>query len=271
MEGRLNALEGRMDSLETKVEEFIAEGELGIGEWDQIGKKEGSEEELPTFKGSDPLGWISKAEKFFDIQNVTEKERLMLTYICMKGGSSYWFRFWKKKTKNPSWEELREDASSLLPIVRSGSSPLSTVRPPRSPPSTVRPGRSPSSTVRPPCFPPSTIRPTRSPLSNVWSPSLSPIPPSLIYFPAPNRTSVHKSSPIMGSTCGHSQNTIFSILRVQCGHYLKQILSNGRGHVATTKKKSSPLVGCHVATSKKQILSNRSMTHGTHFPLGLNV
>lgn len=47
-------------------------------------------------------------KKFLDIHNVTKKERLALACICMEGGVSYWFRFWKKKTKNPSWEDLME-------------------------------------------------------------------------------------------------------------------------------------------------------------------
>ncbi|XP_017413041.2 uncharacterized protein LOC108324610 [Vigna angularis] len=59
--------------------------------------------ELPTFEGTDPMGWITKAEKFFDIQNVTEREKMKLVYICMEGGASYWFRFWRKKTRHPTW------------------------------------------------------------------------------------------------------------------------------------------------------------------------
>ncbi|KOM51969.1 hypothetical protein LR48_Vigan09g062800 [Vigna angularis] len=59
--------------------------------------------ELPTFEGTDPMGWIAKAEKFFDLQNVTEREKMKLVYICMEGGASYWFRFWRKKTRHPTW------------------------------------------------------------------------------------------------------------------------------------------------------------------------
>ncbi|XP_017431852.2 uncharacterized protein LOC108339224 [Vigna angularis] len=59
--------------------------------------------ELPTFEGTDPTGWIAKAEKFFDIQGVTEKEKMKLVYICMDGSANYWFRFWRKKTRHPTW------------------------------------------------------------------------------------------------------------------------------------------------------------------------
>ncbi|XP_017428812.2 uncharacterized protein LOC108336878 [Vigna angularis] len=64
--------------------------------------------ELPTFEGTDPTGWIEKAEKFFDIQGVTKKEKMKLMYICMDGGANYWFRFWRKKTRHPTWKSFKE-------------------------------------------------------------------------------------------------------------------------------------------------------------------
>lgn len=64
--------------------------------------------ELPTFDGTDPMGWIAKAEKFIDLKKITEKEKMKLVYICMEGGVSYWFRFWRKKSKNPSQRMFTE-------------------------------------------------------------------------------------------------------------------------------------------------------------------
>ncbi|WVY94229.1 hypothetical protein V8G54_033317 [Vigna mungo] len=61
--------------------------------------------ELPTFEGADPMGWIAKAEKFFDLQNVTKREKMKLVYVCMERGASYyWIRFWRKKTRHPTWK-----------------------------------------------------------------------------------------------------------------------------------------------------------------------
>jgi len=78
--------------------------------------------ELPTFEGSYPLGWISRAEKYFEVQNVTPKEKLSLAFISMEGNASHWFRFWRQKTKNPSWEELTTTLSRSF-----GGSDRSTV------------------------------------------------------------------------------------------------------------------------------------------------
>ncbi|WVY92568.1 hypothetical protein V8G54_031656 [Vigna mungo] len=146
MEGKLNALEGRMEGrineglkaetmgLQRELREFMRMfGERGRnakshweGSQDSVNgirgeRREDDEEdtsgeqpnwvkrvELATFEGINPLGWISHVEKFFEIQKVTKREKLRLAYVCMEGSTSYWYRFWKKKTQAPTWEGLRE-------------------------------------------------------------------------------------------------------------------------------------------------------------------
>ncbi|KOM25601.1 hypothetical protein LR48_Vigan123s002100 [Vigna angularis] len=55
--------------------------------------------ELPSFEGGDPYIWINWAERFFDIQKVAEEEKVELAYISMEGSASYWFKYWREKTK----------------------------------------------------------------------------------------------------------------------------------------------------------------------------
>jgi len=64
--------------------------------------------ELPVFEGMDLQGWISRAEKFFEVQEVAAKDKLKIAFITMEGNASYWFQFWKQKTKNQSWESFTE-------------------------------------------------------------------------------------------------------------------------------------------------------------------
>lgn len=61
---------------------------------------------LPTFEGDDPLGWIARAEKFFEVQGVKPTERLRLAFISMEGNVVHWFQFWHQHSKNASWEEF---------------------------------------------------------------------------------------------------------------------------------------------------------------------
>jgi len=50
----------------------------------------------------DPQGWISRAEKIFEVQNVAAKDKLKLAFISIEGSASYWFQFWRQITKNRS-------------------------------------------------------------------------------------------------------------------------------------------------------------------------
>ncbi|WVZ02928.1 hypothetical protein V8G54_023734 [Vigna mungo] len=64
--------------------------------------------ELPIFDGVDPLNWVSRADNFFELQGMSEEEKLRLAYISMEKKARYWFRFWKRNAKNRSWEGLKE-------------------------------------------------------------------------------------------------------------------------------------------------------------------
>ncbi|WVZ18033.1 hypothetical protein V8G54_005355 [Vigna mungo] len=56
--------------------------------------------ELPVFEGFDPLNWINRADKFFELQGVTEEEKLRLAYICMEGSAG-------EQTGNRTWTGLK--------------------------------------------------------------------------------------------------------------------------------------------------------------------
>jgi len=86
-------------------------------EWSRQGNKSDVEDEgelkpwsrrveLPIFEGVDPMGWLARAEKFFEVQNVIGRERLKLAFISMEGSGCPWLSFWRKNSKNPSWEEF---------------------------------------------------------------------------------------------------------------------------------------------------------------------
>ncbi|WVY94796.1 hypothetical protein V8G54_033884 [Vigna mungo] len=63
--------------------------------------------ELPPFEGVDPHSWINRVERFFDIQKMAEEDKVELAYISMKGSASYWFKYWREKTKNRTWLGLK--------------------------------------------------------------------------------------------------------------------------------------------------------------------
>ncbi|WVZ18213.1 hypothetical protein V8G54_005535 [Vigna mungo] len=64
--------------------------------------------ELLTFDGEEPLSWLSRAERFFDIQKVTnDEDKVEVAYVSMEGSAAYWFTFWKEKARNRSWDGLK--------------------------------------------------------------------------------------------------------------------------------------------------------------------
>ncbi|WVZ19393.1 hypothetical protein V8G54_006715 [Vigna mungo] len=72
-------------------------------EWEQRLPKS-SEDESEEDRGEVRRSWRKHAEKFFDLHSVMEKEKMKLVYLCVEGGASYWFRFWRKKTRHLTWK-----------------------------------------------------------------------------------------------------------------------------------------------------------------------
>ncbi|WVZ24531.1 hypothetical protein V8G54_003075 [Vigna mungo] len=77
--------------------------------------------ELPTFKGTNPMSWIAKVEKIFNLQSMTEKEKMKLVYRCMEGGASYWFRFWRKKTRPLTWKMFTDTLTQRFGRLNRGT------------------------------------------------------------------------------------------------------------------------------------------------------
>jgi len=109
-EGSEKSSENGENSVNNKkgVVKMIRKEESDSDSEEEVQKQWMKRVELPTFEGSDPMGWIARAEKFFEIQNISPKEKLRLAFISMEGNASHWFSFWKKKSKNPSWESFVE-------------------------------------------------------------------------------------------------------------------------------------------------------------------
>lgn len=64
--------------------------------------------ELSTFDGVEPLSWLNRAERLFDIQKVSsDDDKVEVAYVNMEGSAVYWFTFWKEKARNRSWEGLK--------------------------------------------------------------------------------------------------------------------------------------------------------------------
>lgn len=55
--------------------------------------------DLPLFNGDDALEWIVRYERYFDVNHLYEKQRLMVASVCIKGIGHGWLK-WREKQKH---------------------------------------------------------------------------------------------------------------------------------------------------------------------------
>ena len=66
---------------------------------------------FPKFNGEDPIGWLYRAEQYFEFQNIRAAQRVQLVAFHLKGIASQWF-CWLTKFYGPlTWDELTQAIS----------------------------------------------------------------------------------------------------------------------------------------------------------------
>ena len=61
---------------------------------------------FPKFNGDDPMGWIYKAEQYFEFQNIAPDQQAQLSSFHLKGIALQWHR-WMTKFRGPlTWDEF---------------------------------------------------------------------------------------------------------------------------------------------------------------------
>lgn len=65
--------------------------------------------DLPGFDGSDPMGWIARAEQYFEINATPPQNKVQIACICLEGSAIHWYRWIKKKISVLTWERLIEE------------------------------------------------------------------------------------------------------------------------------------------------------------------
>ena len=63
--------------------------------------------EMPTFDGSNPDGWILKAERYFTLNHFSNDEKLEAAVIAFEGDALLWYQWECKKLTMVLWEEMK--------------------------------------------------------------------------------------------------------------------------------------------------------------------
>ncbi|WVZ17573.1 hypothetical protein V8G54_010555 [Vigna mungo] len=65
--------------------------------------------ELPSFDGTDPVGWITRAQTYFEVQGSTEEVKVRLAKLNMEGATIHWFNLLQEAEVGLSWTKLKRE------------------------------------------------------------------------------------------------------------------------------------------------------------------
>ncbi|WVZ23343.1 hypothetical protein V8G54_001887 [Vigna mungo] len=130
MSDRVDALEERLLAMEVSVRETLGEfHQLMLEELTKLRNEQAGERrespfsdmdsgaeyrmaakkvELPSFDGTDPVGWITRAETYFEVQGSTEEVKARLAKLSMEGATIHWFNLLQEAEVGLSWTKKRK-------------------------------------------------------------------------------------------------------------------------------------------------------------------
>ncbi|WVZ24369.1 hypothetical protein V8G54_002913 [Vigna mungo] len=65
--------------------------------------------ELPSFDGTDPVRWITRAETYFEVQGSIEEVKVRLAKLSMEGATIHWFNLLQEAEVGLSWTKLKRE------------------------------------------------------------------------------------------------------------------------------------------------------------------
>ena len=51
---------------------------------------------MPIFKGENAYGWVYRVERYFAINGLLERKKLMAAALCLEGNAFMWFK-WREQ------------------------------------------------------------------------------------------------------------------------------------------------------------------------------
>ncbi|WVZ04691.1 hypothetical protein V8G54_018037 [Vigna mungo] len=131
MSDRVEALEERLLAMEVSVRETLGEfRQLMLEEFTKLRNEQGGDRrespfsdrdlgaeyrmaakkvELPSFDGSDPVGWITRAKTYFEVQGSTEEVKVRLAKLSMEGATIHWFNLLQETEVGLLWTKLKRE------------------------------------------------------------------------------------------------------------------------------------------------------------------
>lgn len=65
--------------------------------------------DLPTFDGSDPLGWLARADQYFLVHSTSTDMKLKLAVIAMAGATMSWIQLLLRRNPQLTWSKFSQE------------------------------------------------------------------------------------------------------------------------------------------------------------------
>ncbi|XP_014522130.1 uncharacterized protein LOC106778660 [Vigna radiata var. radiata] len=63
--------------------------------------------DIPNFAGEEAYGWTNRLERYFQLKEVNEEERMHAVIVALEGKALNWFHWWETCNPNPTWEAFK--------------------------------------------------------------------------------------------------------------------------------------------------------------------
>lgn len=77
--------------------------------------------ELPIFNGDDPYGWTFRADRYFDVNQFEESERVEAAVVCMEGRALNWYQWTESRTPISTWRAFKATLIARFHLSFQGS------------------------------------------------------------------------------------------------------------------------------------------------------
>jgi hypothetical protein len=77
---------------------------------------------VPVFYGDDACGWTNRVERYFELKEINDNEKLQAVMRAMEGKALTWYKWWEFCAQNPTWEDFKSAVIQKVSTVNAAES-----------------------------------------------------------------------------------------------------------------------------------------------------
>jgi hypothetical protein len=77
---------------------------------------------VPVFYGDDASGWTNRVERYFELKEINDNEKLQAVMRAMEGKALTWYKWWEFCAQNPTWEDFKSAVIQKVSTVNAAES-----------------------------------------------------------------------------------------------------------------------------------------------------